>query len=61
MDLTKITNVVMEDVDLTDLPDLCDSFIASADYNGKAMTDKQLDELNEDYDFVHEKALNSLY
>lgn len=61
MDLTKITNIVVEDVDLTDLPDLCDSFIASADYNGKALTEEQLDKLNENYDFVHEKALNSLY
>jgi hypothetical protein len=61
MDLTKITNVVVEDVDLTDLPDLCDAFIASADIDGVKMTDKQLDELNEDYDFVHEHALNSLY
>ena len=61
MDLTKITNVVVEGVDLTDLPDLCDSFIVSADYNGVEMTEKQLDEINEDYDFVHEQALNSLY
>ncbi len=61
MDLTKITNVILEDVEVSDLPDLCDAIIVKADYNGIAMTDKQLDELNEDYDFVHEKALNSLY
>jgi hypothetical protein len=51
----------MEDVNLSDLPDLCDAFIASCDYNGVAMTEKQLDEINEDYDFVHEQAYNSLY
>ena len=61
MDLTKIDNVVVEGVNLTDLPDLVDSFIASADYNGVEMTEKQLDEINEDYDFVHEQDLNSLY
>jgi hypothetical protein len=61
MDLTKIDNIVMEDVNLTDLPDLCDAFIASADYNGKPMTESQLDEINEDSDFVHEAAHDSLH
>jgi hypothetical protein len=61
MDTTKITNVILEDVEVSDLPDLVHAFIVKADLNGKAMTEKQLDELNEDYDFVHEKALNSLY
>ena len=61
IDIKKITNVIVEGVDFTDLPDLVDSFIVSADLDGVEMTDKQLDLLNENYDFVHEQALNSLY
>ena len=55
-----ITNVVLEGVDPKDHPDYCDAYIASADHNGTALTDKELDELNEDADFVHECVINNL-
>jgi len=54
----------MDGVDLSDFPDLCDSFVASADYNGEPMTEEQIDELNDNYDysgFIHEQAHESLY
>ena len=38
--------------------DFCDAFIESADYNGKEMTDKQLEEINNNSDFVYECVLN---
>jgi hypothetical protein len=61
MEYTKIENVEVDGIDTSDYPDFCDAFIASADYNGKPMTPVQLDELNEDADFVHECVLNQLY
>jgi hypothetical protein len=61
MDNTKITNVILEDVNLTDLPDLVDAFIVSADYDGEPMTEEQLTQINFDYDFVHDAAYNSLF
>ena len=61
MDYLKITNVEVEGIDLNDYPDFCDAFIASADYDGEPMTYEQLDELNEDADFVYECVLNKLY
>jgi len=61
MEYTKIENVEVDGIDTNDYPDFCDAFIASADYDGKPMTYEQLDELNEDADFVHECVLNQLY
>jgi len=61
MEYTKIENVEVDGIDTSDYPDFCYAFIASADYDGKPMTDEQLDELNEDADFVYECVLNKLY
>lgn len=61
MDYSKIDNIEMDGIDTNDYPDFSDAFIASADYNGVKMTDKQLDELNEDLDFVHQSVYNKLF
>lgn len=61
MDYKLIDNVKIEGIDYRDAFDFCDAFIASADYNGKPMTDEQLDELNEDRDFVYECVENHLF
>ena len=61
MEYTKIENVEVDGIDTSDYPDFCDAFIASADYDGEPMTYEQLDELNEDADFVYECVLNKLY
>ena len=60
MDYSKIDNVEVSDVDINDYPDFSDAFIISADYNGKAMTEEQLDQINDDLGFVHECVLNSV-
>ena len=61
MDLSKLTNIEVDGIDTTDYPKFCDAFIASADYNGKPLTDKELDKLNEDSDFVHSCVEDSIY
>jgi len=58
LDYKKIDNIEMDDVYTWDYPDFCDAFIESADYNGKEMTDKQLEEINNNSDFVYECVLN---
>lgn len=45
--LTLIDDVDIDGIDMRDYPDFCDAFIGSASYNGKEMTEDQLDELNE--------------
>jgi hypothetical protein len=61
MDLSKLTNIEIDGIDPSDYPKFCDAFIASADYNGKPLTDKELDKLNEDSDFVHSCVEDSIY
>jgi hypothetical protein len=60
-DFDKITNVVLDGIYHWDYPDYCDAFIDSADYDGKEMTDEQLDELNEDYELIHELVWANLH
>lgn len=60
-DYSKITNIVFDGVDHSDYPDYCDAYIQSADYDGKEMTGEQLDELNEDRDFVYETLLYQIF
>ena len=61
MNYKLIDNIEVDGIDTKDYPDFCDSFIASADYDGKPMTNEQLDELNEDSDFVYECVQNHLF
>ena len=61
MDYKLIDNIEVDGIDTKDYPDFCDAFIASADYDGKPMTDEQLDNLNEDSDFVYECVQNHLF
>jgi len=61
MDYKKITNVVLDGINLEDYPDFCDAFIVSADYDGEPMTDDQIDKLNEDSDLVYTKIEDFLF
>ena len=61
LDYTKISDVEVEGIDTADYPDFCDAFIASADYDGREMTDMELDTLNDDSDFVYGAVQTHLY
>jgi hypothetical protein len=61
MDYKKIDNIKFDGVDLHDIPDMCDAFIQSADYLGEPMSQAQLDEINDDHDFVYEKLMEHIY
>ena len=61
MDYSKITNIDFEGIDHKDYPDYCDAYISSADYEGEPMTEEQLEEINENKDFVYDKLMNHLY
>ena len=58
IDLTKVTDIILDGVDMKDYPDFCDAFILSADYDGKEMTYEQLDELNKESEFVHHQVMS---
>ena len=61
MNYDLIDNIEIDGIDTNDYPDFCDAFIASADYNGEAMTDAQIDTLNEDYSFIHDCVYTHLF
>lgn len=61
MDYKKIDNVEVDGIDTNDYPDFCDAYILSADYNGVPMTEDQIEELNQDRDFVYECVQNQLF
>lgn len=61
LDYDLIDNISIADIDPKDAPDFTDAYIESADYKGREMTEQQLDQINENRDFVYEQILNKLY
>jgi len=61
MNYNKISNISVEGIDFKDYPDFVDAFIDSADYDGEPMTDEQLDEINEDTDFVYDCVIKQIF
>ena len=61
LDYTKISNVLIDGIDHNDYPDFVDAYIESADYGDREMTEKELDVLNEDSDYIQEKLQDQLF
>ncbi|HUX57104.1 MAG TPA: hypothetical protein VMV77_09025 [Bacteroidales bacterium] len=61
LDFSKISNIEFDQVDHNDYPDYCDAYICSADYNDRELTQNELDEVNENRDFVYEQLIKYLY
>lgn len=62
LDLRKVDNMEFEGVDFADYPDFVDAFLVAADYDGKELTEEQIDYINDEhYDFVNERVYSSLF
>jgi len=61
IDLSKITAIEFEDVDWKDYPDFCDAHIVKAEIDGRELTQEEIDEVNKDSMFVHEKLFEKLF
>lgn len=61
LEYKKISNIEFDGIDYSDYPDFCDAYIVSAEYDGEQMTDEQIEELNDDSDFVYESLMNYLH
>ncbi len=58
-DYEKISDVDVDGIDYHDAPDFVNAYIVSADYEGRPMTDDELDDLNDNHrDFVYSKVSN---
>lgn len=55
--------VEVEGIDMRDAPDFCDAFISYAEWSdtGEPLTDDELEELNEDSEFVYSKVMDAIY
>lgn len=60
MDLSKIDNIEFGGVNHKDAPDYSDAYVLSADYNGVPMNANQLNDINENAQFVHDKLMDHL-
>ena len=61
LDYKKIGNIEFDGIDHKDYPDYCDAYIVSAEYDGEQMTEEQIEELNDDRDFVYESLMDYLH
>jgi len=61
IDTSQVEDIEIDGINPRDYPDFCDAFILEATYKGREMTDEELEALNEDSDFVHDKVMESLY
>ena len=54
----EIMDVEVDGIDMGDYPKLCDAYISRAVWGdtGEELTDSEIEELNENYEFVNEKA-----
>tara|TARA_R110000824_G_scaffold238074_2_gene426820 strand:+ start:784 stop:969 length:186 start_codon:yes stop_codon:yes gene_type:complete len=61
MDYSKIKIISLEGLDHSDFPRYCDAFIAEATYDGKPMTDEELEEVNSNFEFLQSVIHGHLY
>jgi hypothetical protein len=61
LDYNLIDDLEFDGIDYSDYPDFCDAYIVSATYGDRDMTDDELDELNEDRDYVYEKLMDHIF
>jgi len=61
MDYNKITNVVLGGFDLACYASFDNAHVFSADYDGIPMNEDQLNEINQDGDFIYEQILELFF
>ena len=61
IDYTKISDVELDGINRWDAMDYADAFISSASYDGREMSDAELDELNENSDYIYNCVMEHLY
>lgn len=61
IDYTKLENLEVEGIDTRDYPDFCDAYIGYAEIDGREATKDELEELNDNRDFVYELVWERLF
>ena len=58
IDFSKIESVELDGVCVKDYPDFVDAFVTSGVYDGREMTEEEMDFISDDYDFMYNKIIN---
>lgn len=61
IDTSKVTNIEFDGIDHKDYPDYCDAHIVSAEIDGREATEEEIEELNNDSDFLYEELMNKIF
>ena len=62
MDLSKVDDLEFDGIDSKDHPDYSDAYICRGCYDGKEMTEEQIEDLNyNEREFVYEALMNYLF
>jgi hypothetical protein len=61
VDISKLTSIDVDGIDTRDYPDFCDAYICYAEIDGEPLTEVELDQVNEDRDFVYDCVLDKLF
>ncbi|NQW35436.1 MAG: hypothetical protein HQ471_00375 [Flavobacteriales bacterium] len=62
IDVSKLTDLEFDGIDMNDYPDFVDAFLSNAYYIDRDLTDEELDYINDnEYEFVNENAYDSLF
>lgn len=61
LDLTKIDNIDFDGINYNDAPDFADAYIASADYDGRPMTEAEIEAVSRDAGWVYERLIDWMY
>lgn len=62
IDVKKLDDVQVDGIDFRDYPDFCDAFLVYATYEGRELTEKELDEVQEENpDWFYEQVEKAIY
>jgi hypothetical protein len=62
IDVKKLDDVQVDGIDHRDYPDFCDAFLVYATYEGRELTEKELDEVQEENpEWFYEQVEKAIY
>lgn len=61
IDIAKLQDIEVDNVDMSDYPDFCDAYISAARIEGRNLTEEELEEINNNSEFVYEKVVESIF
>lgn len=61
MDFSKITDIEFDGIDYSDAMDFVDAYISDCQVDGRDVTEDELEEINEDSDYVYDRLMEHIF